>query len=755
MAKYGKPKLNRVPKTGRRAPIRVEAEDVGVSGDSEFVRKAINLYQMDSQADEHNMSPAREDIRFVIGDQWDAMTRAQRERNNKPVLTVNRLPAFVAQYVGSWLQSDTTIKLSPTRGGTKRIAEIRQGIIRAIMRNGVGKHALDQAMTHSYICGIGNFSVGLIENEHDVFDKDIVLKAHEDPFEVVWDRASREPTGKDANHAFVFEYMTKDDFKDTYPDAIADAGWPMDEITSTSAVSHGWEIDDMVRVAHFWQIRHEPMTVALEAETGDVIDITDMEEDEWRAIVALDDRTQEPIVRETTRPYAECYVMTKSQILEEPCRFNISRLPVFRVPGWVMYEGTVQHRWGFVRNAKDPQRLHNYWRSILAEELAKSVSSKWLLDQTAMKSGLADRFRNAHLSNDNVLFWDSQSDGGRPEFIPPPQINQAVMTEAHMSVQDIKDVTNKHEASFGMVSNEVSGKAISARQRVSELGDIIYIEHMNAAMAEAGRVINEMIPEVYDTQRTVKVVGPDDQEDIEVINDDFNDDTPDITKGKYDVTYSTGPSYATKRQEAVDITMTLMNTMPQVGNLVADILVRNMDIPGAEEIEDRLAAMLPEGMIDLDRLPPKRRQKVEMRQQAQQQAQQMAQQQEQAMFVTGLEKVKAEILELAARAEKQGAQADAERARTGIEAIEAMIDAQKNKIDAAKVGVDIGKLNRDVILRGLEAAQEDSREERAAAQQGQGQPQQPGQQSSQPAPQGAQPSPGASAPAPTAEDQEI
>ena len=95
----------------------------------------------DLRADQHNAEPAREDMRFVIGDQWHTEAKARRTRLKKPVLTVNRLPAFVAQYIGSWLQSDTSIELMPSRGGTQAIAEIRQGIIRTILRTRKNKQA--------------------------------------------------------------------------------------------------------------------------------------------------------------------------------------------------------------------------------------------------------------------------------------------------------------------------------------------------------------------------------------------------------------------------------------------------------------------------------------------------------------------------------------------------------------------------------------------------------------------------------------
>lgn len=686
------------PRTDARFPLSYEDE-------ASFLQAARDMYHKDVDADRHNIEPARQDIQFVIGDQWDVNVKRRRERLKKPVLTVNRLPAFVAQYIGSWLQSDTTMKLIPSRGGSRKIAEIRQGIIRTIMKGREAKRALHKAMENAYICGVGNFKVALEDAKNDVFLRDIVLQPLDDPFAVTWDRASYEPTGADARHCFVTRYMTREDYRQAYPDAVSDAGWAADELDATVMTGHGWEVDEMVRVCEFWQMQEEPVTVGLEAETGDVIDVTDMDEEERLLVLALDEDGM-PIMRDTVRPYAECYVLSSSQVLEGPYRLPCSRLPVFRVEGWSLQEASVRYRWGFVRNAKDPQRLHNYWRSILAEELMKSPATKWLLDKQGDKVGMADQFRNAHLSGDPVLFWDSSAGGLKPEFIAPPMLNQAVLTEAGMTVQDIKDVTNKHEASLGLTSNEVSGKAITARQRVSELGDVVYTENMNAALAEAGRVINDLIPVVYDTNRTVKITGDDDVEALQEINGRFNDATPDITIGKYDISYTTGPSYATKRQEAVDIMMTLMNTMPQVGNVIADIIVRNMDIPGAEEIEERLAAMLPPGMVNPERLPARRREAVEQQMAAQQQQAEQQAAMQQAMFERELAKIEAEVAELRGRAARQTAQAQLAASQVGVDGAKVMVQQQAVEVDAAKVEADVDKLRVDVFKMGLESARE-------------------------------------------------
>jgi hypothetical protein len=697
------------PRTDARFPIEYGSE-------AEFCSAVVKTYGRDVDADLHNIEPARQDIQFVIGDQWDLNVKARRQRLKKPVLTINRLPAFVAQYIGSWLQTETTIKVSPARGGSKSIAEVRQGLIRTVTRTRTAKYAIKKAMENGYICGVGNFKVCLKDAENDVFLRDITFEAIDDPFGVIWDRSSKEPTGADANHCHVIQYMTKDDFNKAYPDAIGDAGWVADEMDASVMTAHGWEVDDMVRVCEFWQMQKEPVTLGLEAETGDVIELDEFDPDLWPAMV-MPDAQGNPMIRETVRPYAECYIMTSSQVLEGPYRLDIPRLPVFRVEGYSLQEGSVRYRWGFVRNAKDPQRLHNYWRSVLAEELSKSVATKWLYDVAGGKGQLLDQFRDAHLSNDNVLQFDSSAGGMVPQQVPPPPMNAAVMTEAGMTVQDLKDVTNKHEASLGIQGNEVSGRAITARQRVSELGDVVYLDNMNAALGEAGRVIDALIPVVFDTNRMVKITGDDDVELLQEINGQAGDATPDITVGKYDITYSTGPSYATMRQESVDVLMTLMNTMPQVGNVVADIIVRNLDIPGATEIEERLASMLPPGMVNIERLPARRREAV---QQAQEQAAQQAQQQQQMQmmqFQAAMAKLQAEVAELNARAQRQLAQGAESMGRTEIDRSKVAVSAAAVEVDAFEAGMLNARLGLNAIRLGLEsaAAETDRAEQRQQA----------------------------------------
>jgi hypothetical protein len=67
----------------------------------------------------------------------------------------------------------------------------------------------------------------------------------------------------------------------------------------------------------------------------------------------------------------------------------------------------------------------------------------------------------------------------------------------------------------------------------------------------------------------------------------------DLTTGKYDVMIDSGPGFATRREEAATQMMEFIRIFPQAAPLIGDLLAKNLDWPGAEQVAERLQAMLP------------------------------------------------------------------------------------------------------------------------------------------------------------------
>ena len=178
---------------------------------------------------------------------------------------------------------------------------------------------------------------------------------------------------------------------------------------------------------------------------------------------------------------------------------------------------------------------------------------------------------------------------------------------------------------------ELSGKAILQRQKPGDVGTFAFIDNLARCIAHSGRVINEMIPEVYDTQRDLRIRNVDDTETFVPVNTTAGDALQavmgnperyqgidknrlrrivarngrdarynDLTAGKYDVVVTTGPSYATQRQEASMALQELVRAYPPIMKIAGDLVYKFQDFLGAEEIAERIERTMPPTLI-----PPK------------------------------------------------------------------------------------------------------------------------------------------------------
>jgi hypothetical protein len=629
-----------------------------------FLTDVIREMNDDINYDRLNREAALEDLRFIVGDQWDDIVRQQREAARKPTLTINRLPAFIAQVVGNRRINETTIRVIPDNDEQQAAAQIREGLIRNIQKTSRAELAYDRAMEGAVGCGIGNFQIELDWNPVDVFVQDIKISAINDHLSVLWDRMRTDPTGSDARHVAVIDTFSKRDFYKRWPwatpgDVIQDAALRGD------LRMNGWIAQDDIRVCSYWRMRTRPRTMALMMD-GTTQDITDELKEPGEALQVLAKVKQKPdgspYIRDVQRPFAEMYILSAANLLEGPYQLDISRVPVFRVPGWEMNVGSSVHRWGITRFLKDPQRYHNFWRSVVAERIMQTPRQVWIAGASVVQ-GREAAFRNAHLSDDPLLVYNDDS-GGKPERVAPAQIENSLMAQAETSTQDIKDVSNIHEANLGMPSNEVSGAAIMARQRVSDTGTVIYHDNLNMALEQCGVTLNELVSTVYDTARTIKVLGQKQQQKLVKINDPDDPDAIDITFGKYSVSIITGPSYATKRMEALASMTALANAAPQSLALFMDLYVQAQDWPMADEIAARIRATMPPGTVPLDDLSPEEQQQ----QQGKAQGAQAQQQQADAMANAQYQKLQSETAVNAARAQSFMAQAQSTPAKDNLAA---------------------------------------------------------------------------------------
>lgn len=587
----------------------------GFKSDADFLDDMRQKYDFGYGYNEHNVVAGRDDAKFVVGKQWDPVIEQERKTKRKPTLTFNRLVAFLAQLVGDRLMNETEIRVLPDKGGTKEIASIRESIIRMIFKSSHANFARDEAYKYQVIGGQGAYTLRIDYANDDVFEQDIIIDAITDPYAAIFDPLGIEPSGGDCEWAFVGEDIPQQEYKKRWPWATETSF--MDENRWNK--SGFWMSQDTIRIVSYWRMVTEGhKTLALYMD-GTVHDVSDKEEYEYLPFTAT--RADGSLyTRVVPKRFARLYVCSGNEILEGPFDYPCSSIPVYRVPGWEVNDGERTHRWGLIRFLKDPQRLHNYWRSTIAEQLVSAPRNKWMTTPDAIKGHQA-KWRNAAISDDPFLYYN---DGEQPPVhIPPPGMDAALIAEAGSSTQDLKDISNIHEAALGMPSNEVSGVAIQNRQMVTDVGTYIYQDRMRIADERCATNCNELIPEIFDTQRLIMVMGTGDKMSQMVINDP-SDPNSDVTIGKYNLTVSIGPASITKRTRAAEAMMAFVNAAPEVAANVMDLVAEAQDWPESDEFARRFKLMLPPGMIPQDEMTPDMIQMQQAAQQKGQQAEQLA-----------------------------------------------------------------------------------------------------------------------------------
>lgn len=565
---------------------RPEYVPEGYKDQDEFLAEARELRRVDDEFAHENNEASFEDLKFASGDQWDSAVKLARDQIGQPSVTNNILPQYIGQVVGDRRINQTSIKVLPREDSDVDIAEVRSDLIRNIEVQSRAERVYSQAFEHMVTCGIGNFRVELDWTDDDVFDRDIFIRPIANPLAVTWDAMSIDPTARDADHCFVDDVMPRRLYEKLYPDT------PVGDIGGKDY--GGWIDNDTVRVAEYWRMIERPRTIAL-MNDGKVLDITDKPFESYAADLFRDDAGSR--IREVKCKYAQMFLITGFAILKPAYELKINRLPIIRCYGREVPVGDKRIRFGLVRFVKENQRMANFWDSVKVDILSKAPRQQWAGPDDAFE-GYENSFRQAHITGDPIIKWNSKASAA-PIPVPPIQYPTAFAQESALNKQLIKDGTGLHDASLGIRSNETSGVAIRARQNEGDVATIIYHDNMNAAEQEAGDVINQLIPQVYDTARTIRVIGQDQEERLQRINDPNHKNSVDLAKGKYDVTISTGPAYQTRRQEASQSMMEAVRVYPPLMQVAGDLIAKAQDWPGSDEIAERVRKqMISVGIIE-------------------------------------------------------------------------------------------------------------------------------------------------------------
>jgi hypothetical protein len=555
--------------------------------DKKIIEKALEHYKLCVELNTFIEADAIDDLKFVLGQHWPADIIKERNEDGRPCLVINKIPSFVSQVVNDERENRPTAKIRGVDMTTdKDKAEVIGGMVRHIDSYSNADQAHDTAFEYAVECGYGFFRVTTDYCDPKSFDQEILVKRIDDPLSVRFPfTLCKEADYSDAPFCFIEQLIPRKQFEEQYPEVDV-SDWE----TSTQKTVN-WITQDHVRLAEYWVVETEKKTIySVDDGNGG-----------FQTVEELPEGVEASKEREIDVKTIKWYLLTASDIIDSG-EFPAENIPIIPVVGReIIVEGR-KHFISLTRNAKDPQRMLDYWKSAETEAIALAPKAPYIAAAGQIE-GYESIWAASNRKNIAVLPYNPVDKNG--QLLPPPQRTQApqiatgIVNAIGEANDDLKATTGIFDASLGAQGNETSGRAITARKREGDTSNFHFIDNLGRAIRSATRIKVALIPKIYDTARAQRILGEDMKEKIIMINQEYHDPEKgqnvlyDVTVGRYDVVVDIGPSYATQKMESAENLLDFAKAVPIASQVAPDLLAQNLEFAGADILAERLRKTIP------------------------------------------------------------------------------------------------------------------------------------------------------------------
>jgi len=607
-----------------------------------LLQRVKERFNIMTEADHDNRQMAMYDLKFVNvpGEQWDP--NMKEERGTRPCYEFNKLRISCKRIINDMRANRPDAKVRAVENGDTEKAQIREGLIRNISQQSDFDTIVDYEGEYQVAAGMAAWRVNTKYIGDDAFNQDIVIESFRNPFTVYCDPQCRDLLKRDAADWIVTERISTESFESRWPKAEAIS---FEASESDNYDDEGdWSSEEQTRIAEYWYkkpIQKEIWEVVFAPEMDEqgqpmgeaTTKIVDSTSDEASGI------TPEQIKRKRVINTSQiCWIICSGDRILEKGVWAGRMFPFVMIYGEYCWVDGKPLWWGLPRFAKDAQRSYNVSRTSISETIA-SAPKEYFWATSRQAEGHTKEWAEGHKKNYPYrLYEHDPKEPGPPRKIGGADVPVALIQEAQIASDEIKAVTGIYDASMGASGNETSGRAIMARQSQGEIATFNYQDNMSKGVQRTYEIILDLIPEIYDTERELRVLGSDGTEAYKKVNEVVLDQVTkrvvkvnDLSEGKYDVTITTGPSFSTLRQEAAETYTAIIQQFPDLMGVAGDLIMQSMDLPYAKDIADRFKTLLPpqiQKMMQADKEVP-----LEVQQMMAQAEQAMAQVEERGQMV--------------------------------------------------------------------------------------------------------------------------
>lgn len=708
--------------------LQFRLEEAGID-EAEVLKKAReDLVLWDSYFNE-NMVRGRDDMNFLLRDQWSAVERSEFSRLFKPAMTFNKLYDVTKKIAGEQRKNkpDLMVRSLTGKANQKQI-DIRADLVRTISYKSQNDLVYQTAFRSALMMGYGAFEIVLDYESPRSFHQMARYELIPDATRTSFDPTAMKPHKGDGNFCSRQYIYTKEEFYATYPHVMN----PVSYSDPRSLLDFQWETRDTIVVCKYTRKEWFPVKLFLLSDGRAVT------EDEWEDMqkdikmkqnLAETSQVVGDIIRKTiptivgermSKDYKiRQYVLTQNQIIEFtdwPSKY----LPIIFVDGDSNYINGKQYTRSFIHEAKDAQKFVNYVGSEIAAEIKNRRREQWLGTPDNIE-GNDQVWRNPELQAGILTARPDPKTGAMPQKMPPWEMSGSLLQQFQRGSQDMREIMGFSE-NEALQGHDMSGKARRERKIEGSMSAYVWFDNLNQAMEQGGRVILDLLPMIVgDFERNMIISKSDGRTESIVLNKVTGESENGekvmenvLDSGDYDIEIDTGPSFAVQKDIALEFFQQTLQANPQTFPLIADLWAKNLDVQYMPQIAERFKTLVPPQIIaneegkQLPPAPPNPQEQM-MQMQMKHQQQQMMMNEQKMMIEEQQLKERAEELrirkekhmldqaEMIMRAQEMNQKHGIERDNLDLDRSRLMLDADKAEHDFASrlsaVLKDIHKTN--------------------------------------------------------------
>ena len=628
-----------------------------------------------------NMVRGKDDMNFLLRDQWSTVERSEFSRLFKPAMTFNKLYDVTKKVVGEQRKNkpDLIVRSLTGKASQKQI-DLRADLVRTISYQSQNDLIYQSAFKQALMMGFGAFEICLDYENYRSFRQIIRYELIPDVTRTSFDPTAMKPHKGDGNFCARQYVYTKEEFYATYPHITN----PVSYADPRSLLDLQWETRDTIVICKYTRKEWYPIKLFLLSDGQAVT------EDEWEDMQntikiqkELADTSQVvgDLIRKTiptivgermSKDYKiRQYVLTQNQIIkfaEWPSKY----LPIIFVDGDSNFINGQQYTRSFIHEAKDSQKFVNYVGSEIAAEVKNRRREQWIGTPDNIL-GNEQMWRNPELQAGILVAKPDPKTGQMPQKLPPWELSQTLLQQFQRGCQDMREIMGFSEAEQ-LQGRDISGKARRERKLEGSMSAYVWFDNLNQAIEQGGRVVLDLLPTIIgEDERHMIISKADGRTDSITLNKRAGEDDNGnpvienkLDNENYDIEIDTGPSFAVQKEVALEFFQETLAANPQAFPLIADLWAKNLDVQFMPQIVERFKTMVPPEILAKEegkQPPPKQPNPQEL------------------MIQAELQSKQAEIKNKMAEVQIKAQKIELEREQNEIDKAELLLKAQKIQAD--------------------------------------------------------------------------